>query len=178
MFRKRVLMTIRSLIVILIMPSLSAASRMAPTQISVHLLAPTPLSTETLLARTAFLPAPKVLGNAPKDIPICRDSKRLDQPVNFYWAGMNDVVRDTPKNNWTYYSCGQSRAELSEFYRLSMPKPPYDWLQTYSEDRAEATMIVYYHLSTRRWLHLWFLPCESDDQASYLVAAWWTVTPT
>jgi len=178
MCRRRVRMNVRSLVLVLIILSLSAASRIGLTQTSVRSPEPILLSTETLSTRTALLSAAKATGNAPKDLPECRDFERLDQPVKFYWAGMDDVVQNTPKDNWTYYRCGESRAELSQFYRLSMPKSPYDWLQTYSEDRAEATMIVYYHLSTRRWLHLWFLPCESDDRASYLVAAWWTVTPT
>jgi hypothetical protein len=104
----------------------------------------------------------------------------LDQPVKFSWVGIEDVVRDTPETNWTYYRCGQSQAALSAFYQQWMPKFPYNWLEAYWEERGEAMMGVYFYNSgsstvPNRWLYLWFLPEKSNDQTSYLVAAWWDI---
>ena len=90
---------------------------------------------------------------------------------------MEDIVRDTPTTNWTYYQCAQSQISLAAFYRLWMSKPPYNWLEAHWEERANATMGVYFHKDPDRWLYLWFLPAKDTEQISYLVVAWWNVRP-
>jgi hypothetical protein len=112
---------------------------------------------------------------APADVPACKDVKALDQPIDFEWAGIDDVMRDAPKTNWTYYRCAQSPAMLSAAYRRWMLQSPYNWIEAHWEERPGATLGVYFHKDPDRWLYLWFLPYKSDPQASDLVAAWWEV---
>ena len=156
----------------------------AATPISIPLPTPPSLSlpTVTLQPPTGALPTPMSRRIAPADVPACADAKNLDQPVEFFWAGMEDVIQNTPESNWTYYHCAQSQVALSAFYRQWMPKQPYNWIETYWEVRADATMGVYFHSSgvstiLNRWLYLWFLPEKSGEQTSYLVVAWWNVRP-
>ncbi len=170
-------MNVRAILVLLMilcfLTGCAAASTPTPTRLPTP--TPIPLPTATLMPPTALLPTPIGRGNAPTDVPACKDAKSLDQPVKFSWAGIEDIVRDTPESNWTYYGCGQSQAAMSTFYRLWMPKPPYNWLEAYWEERPEATMAVYFHKDPDRWLYLWFLREKSNEPTSDLVAAWWNV---
>ncbi len=153
-----------------------------PPAIGVPTLTPIPVPLVTLDPPRGFLPTPIADRIAPQDVPGCKDAQNLNQPVKFSWVGIEDVVQNTPELNWNYYRCSQSQVSLAAFYRQWMIKPPYNWLETYWEERTEVAMGVYYNNSgnatiPNRWLYLWFLPEKAHDQISYLVVAWWNVRP-
>jgi hypothetical protein len=152
----------------------------APTVVPSPTTLPNSSPAVILAPPVGLLPTPSGNRLAPADVPACKDAQTLQQPVQFVWAGIDDIVRDTPETNWTYYRCGQSQISLSASYRQWMLKPPYSWIETYWEGRREATMGVYYGNSgssslPNRWLYLWFLPESSAPLSSSLVAAWWNI---
>jgi hypothetical protein len=119
-------------------------------------------------------------GRAPADVPACPGAQDLDKPIEFSWTGIEDVRQSTPESNWTFYRCNAPPATVAAFYRRWMPEVPYGWAQYPWEERASATLGVYYYTTItpgvpNRWLYLWFLPDSSTTQSSYLVAAWWEV---
>ena len=144
-----------------------------PTPVSTPLPSPTAIPEPP----TGWLPSPIGNRNAPADVPACKDAQSLDQPIRFTWAGIEDIVQNAPETNWTYYRCGQSRATLAAFYRQWLPEPQYHWTEYHWEERAQATLGVYFYSTStpgvpNRWLYLWFVPDKTADQVSYLVAAW------
>lgn len=149
-------------------------------------LAPTPLTAPTSIpSATAALETPPrglptPLGNryAPADVPACQDAQVLPDPIQFAWAGIEEIVATAPETNWTYYRCNQSPAALTAFYRRWMPEAQYHWAQIRWEQQDATTLGVYFTntgnpADPNRWLYLWFLPDESGPQRSYLAAAWW-----
>ncbi len=166
--------------ILLMVLAFSSGCIAAPTPTPTPIPTSTPSPTATLESPTGLLPTPVGNRSTPADVPACKGALVLDQPIQFSWAGIDDVVQSTPETNWTYYRCDGSRAALSAFYRQWMPTSPYGWIETYWEERAEATLGVYFYSTgtapvPSRWLYLWFLPENSDSQSSNLVAAWWNV---
>jgi len=169
-------MIIRESFGLVIALCLSSACAAAPTPTR----APAPTVSPTTAPRAPTLLLPKPTGNryAPPDVPACKDARLLNETIRFAWEKTTHVFSNIPENQWTFYRCAQSRAALTVFYRQQMPTPPYHWLETDFEERTEATLVVYNNSPvsvTRgyRWVYLWILPEKSDDQVSYLVAAWW-----
>ena len=174
-------MNVRNLLILWLGLCFSSACTTASTPTPIHLASPTPVPvpTVTVMPPRALLPTPGVGGgNVSPDVPACTSAESVDQPVKFPWAGIDDIVRDTPETNWTYYRCGEAQSAMSAFYRQWMVQPPYNWIQAHWEERVEATMGVYFHKDPDRWLYLWFLPEKSGEQTSYLVLAWWDVRPS
>ena len=141
---------------------------------------PAPSPTLILEPPTGLLPTPVGNRRAPADVPACKDAQNLEKPVEFAWAGIEDVVQSAPESNWTFYRCSESQSSLSAFYRQWMPGLQNQWTQFHWEERANATLGVYYFSTStpgvpNRWLYLWFLPDSSTQQTAYLVAAWWQV---
>ncbi len=132
-----------------------------------------PSATLVLSVPTNLLPTATNDRHAPDNVPACKGARYLEQPLTFVWPGMDDIVRDAPEANWTYYHCAQPPAALAASYRQWMIKAPYAWLETYWEEQPDATLGVYFHKDPDQWLYLWFLPEADDPQASALVAAWW-----
>jgi hypothetical protein len=140
---------------------------------------PTPVSSPTLI-----LPSPTGLMStavlnrlAPANVPACPGAQDLDKPIELSWTGMEDVRQSTPELNWTFYRCNESQSTVAAFYRRWMPEP-YRWVQTYWEERTNATLGIYFYSTgtsslPNRWLYLWFLPDASAKRNSFLVAAWW-----
>jgi hypothetical protein len=144
---------------------------------------PTPSSipspTATFELPIAFLPTPGADRSAPTDVPACKDVQVLEQPIQFSWPGLEDVAENAPETNWTYYRCGQSQAAASAFYRHWMSTTEYHWVEYSWDEGAGGTLGVFYSSSVNladpnRWLYLWFLPEQSSNESSYLVAAWWS----
>lgn len=131
--------------------------------------------TMVLPVPTSLLPTPTNNRFAPDNVPACKDARYLEQPLKFVWPGIDDIVRDAPERNWTYYHCAQSPATLASSYRQWMVEAPYAWIETYWEEQSTATLGAYYHKDPDQWLYLWFLPEANDRDASGLVAAWWNV---
>ncbi len=176
-------MSVRTTFVLLIALCFSCGCE--PVSPSNTLPSPTtsPSPTAVLPVPTTLLPTPTNDRVAPNNVPACKDARYAEQPVKFVWSGIEDIIRDAPETNWTYYHCPQSRATLASSYREWMVKSPYNWIETHWEERAEATMGVYYGNSgsssiPNRWLYLWFLPESSAGSSSSLVAAWWNIPPS
>lgn len=113
------------------------------------------------------------------DVPACPGAIDMEIPIDFPWAGIEDIRQSTPESNWTYYHCNDSQPMVEAFYRRWMAEP-YRWVHTYSEERTNATLDVYFYSTgtssePSRWLYLWFLPDASSKQSSYLVSTWWQV---
>jgi hypothetical protein len=140
---------------------------------------PVPSPTLNLPSPTGVMSTAVLNRRAPADVPACPGAQDLDQPIKFSWTGIEDVRQSAPESNWTYYHCNDSQPRVEVFYRRWMPEP-YRWVHTYWEERADATLDVYFYSTgtssvPSRWLYLWFLPDASAKQSSYLVAAWWEV---
>ncbi|MBI5033821.1 MAG: hypothetical protein HZB51_25160 [Chloroflexi bacterium] len=146
---------------------------------------PTPSPVPTLVpSPTAIVPSPTgvmstIVMNrlAPADVPACPGAQGIEKQIEFSWTGIEDVYRNAPESNWTFYRCDAPLGTVAAFYRRWMPEQ-YGWVQTSWEEHANATLGVYFYSTgtssvPNRWLYLWFLPDASTKQYSYLVAAWW-----
>ncbi len=168
-------MSIRTPFVLLIALGFSSACLpvSAPTPLPLPTSSPSPTVMEPV--PVGLLPTPTNDRFAPANVPACEDAEYLQQPVEFAWSGIDDIVRDAPATNWTYYHCDQSPATLAAFYRQWMVKAPFTWIETFWEERHNATLGAYYHKDPDRWLYLWFVSKADDREVSNLVAAWWNV---
>lgn len=140
---------------------------------------PTPVPSPTVMVPTPTgVMATKISNRkAPADVPACPEAQDLDKPVALSWSGIEDVLQSTPESNWTYYRCNAPQTTVAAFYRRWMPEQ-YRWVHTFSEERTNAILDVYFYSTgtsglPNRWLYLWFLPDDSTRQNSDLVAAWW-----
>lgn len=140
---------------------------------------PTPAPSPTLILPSPTGEMSTALPNrlAPADVPACPGAQELEKPIEFSWTGIEDVRQSAPESNWTFYRCNAPQATVAAFYRRWMPEQ-YRWVQPHWEERANASLGVYFYSSStqgapNRWLYLWFLPDASTKQNSYLVAAWW-----
>ena len=146
---------------------------------------PSPVSSPTVIvpSPTDVMSTTVLNRHAPADVPACPGTQDLDKPIEFSWTGIEDVRQNTPVSNWTFYRCNAPQPTVVAFYRRWMPELPYRWTQYPLEERAGATLGIYFYTTStlgvpNRWLYLWFLPDSSTTQSSYLVAAWWEVPKT
>ncbi len=152
--------------------------RPTPTPVS------TPVPTPTVVPPSpGVLPSPASNHYAPASVPACQEVQALETPVQFSWAGIEDIVQNAPEANWTYYRCAGSPAALAAFYRQWMPEAQYRWAEERSEQQPAGTMAAYFTntgnpADPNRWLYLWFLPDPSSERTSYLVMAWWIAPKT
>lgn len=129
---------------------------------------------------TQMLPTPTGNHLAPADVPACQGAQNLEQPIEFSWAGIEDIVQNAPESHWTFYRCNEPLSVVTTRYRQWLPLPQYSWTRYQWEERANATLGVFYYSTSalgvpNRWLYLWFLPDSSSKQISYLAAIWWEV---
>jgi hypothetical protein len=138
---------------------------------------PPPDATPTLVT----LPTRVANEFPPADVPACMGVQSLDRlPFRFAWdvadKSYANPYDNAPLENWTYYRCAASLADLVIFYRRVLTLP--NWEQHASDPRPEGTLIIYdnaLNVTTvdHRWLYLWMLPDPSASRSSLLVAAWW-----
>jgi hypothetical protein len=69
-----------------------------------------------------------------------------------------------------YFSCRQSPALVSGFYREQLKKPPYSLSEVNWVVRSEGTLGVYYNYISRKWTYLWVIK-GLDGRGSRVVMA-------
>ncbi len=173
-------MNVSSWFIVLIALWMCVGCAITPTPTPSPVPTPVPSPTIILPKPTGVMSTTVMNRLAPSDVPACPGAQDLEQPIEFAWAGIEDVRQSTPSSNWIFYRCNESQAILEAFYKYWMPEDQYRWVQTYWEERANATLgVFYYNTSTygvpNRWLYLWFLQDSSAKQTSYLAVAWWEV---
>jgi len=152
------------------------AQTATPTLLPVPTSVPTP--TIAVPNPTGGLPTIGSQRHAPTDVPACPGAQAIAQPIEFTWAGIEDVRASAPEANWTFYRCNASPTMLATFYQRWMPEPQYRWVQMHWEERGSTTLAVYYFstsapMTPNRWLYLWFVAEPATQETGYLVAAWW-----
>ncbi len=168
-------MSVRTTLVLLIALGLSCSCTPVATPTPVPSPTVRPSPTLDLPAPSGLLPTPTNDRLAPASVPACQGAIYLEQPIKFTWAGIDDILQDAPAKNWTYYHCVQNPEMLAASYRQWMVKDPYAWMETYWEERPDATLGAYFSARLDQWLYVWFLSDPGDLRASNLVAAWWNV---
>jgi len=170
-------MNVRGWSILLIVLWICAGCAITPTPTPSPVPTPVPSPTVIVPSPTGVMSTAVLNLRAPADVPACPGAQELDKPIEFAWAGIEDVRQSTPESNWIFYRCSAPQATVAAFYRRWMPEQ-YRWLHDYREERADATLDVYFYSTgtlsvPSRWLYLWFLPDASAKQSSYLVSTWW-----
>ncbi len=139
-------------------PTATPATSSAPTVASpiAATAVPTPMSTADYILSA---------------IPRCEGIQVRDKPVEFAWPNIEQRMKELEKSYWGYYSCPQSPATVSAFYREQMPRPPYNKDETNWVDRPEGTLGVYYNDASQIWIYMWVVPQPADASSSYVIVA-------
>ena len=126
----------------------------------------------TLQSEQAPAPEPTPLSEGASllnRLPRCEGIQILPSPIKFNWPNIEKHLKEYQDGLWGYYSCEETQEIVAAFYRVQLPKPPFNAYEMNWFVAPEGAVGVFY--DGLFWTIVWIVPQSGDLQKSYVIVA-------